>query len=197
MKINNHALKFVLFIVIVITIFNTPSVVATWYQGSLHQHTGFSTETGYDDDPYTDDDDCSILLEGDPTKVEQGRNVSNLTQSALNKGLSWLSFTDHSYCLDENEFNVVKNDCNTEDSARSDFTCLSGAELSVREHFPEIEPIIGTFTPCANVLYGEAHLGANGINSYVKQSPFGFHCPLSPKAQTGINEITDKEGDGL
>ena len=107
---------------------------ADWYKGSLHQHIGFSTEEGYDgiESGANGADDCSELLEGLPRVIESGKNVSNLTQSALNKGLSWLSFTDHSYCLDENEFNVVKNECNTEDSARSDVTCVSGVELSVK-----------------------------------------------------------------
>ncbi len=192
-----------LHLVVISLIFVTINVSATdWYKGSLHQHTGFSTETGYDGVEGQGGDDCSELLEGLPQTIEYGKNVSNLTQSALSKGLSWLSFTDHSYCLDENEFNVVKNDCNTEDSARSNFACLSGTELSVREHSPEIEPIIST--SCANVLFGEAHLGANGINSYVGQYPFGFHCPISPKAQTGINDannilvnLTEKEGEDL
>jgi len=194
MKNKNKSIVLLLLLT-AIFIFSLDVVLADWYKGSTHQHTGYSTEVGYDGDFFTFNDNCNQLLEGVPWAVEHGLNVSSLKQNATALNLSWLAFTDHSYCLDEDEFNVVKTDCNTEDAARSNFTCLSGTELSVREHFPEIEPIIST--SCANVLFGEAHLGANGINSYVKQSPFGFHCPLSPKAQTGINEITDKEGDGL
>jgi len=135
--INKRLFKFIsIFLLVTLVLFlnvNTVSAV-NWYRGSTHQHTGFSTGLGYDEkfdpfDPNTWVDGCSILLEGHPF---EGKNVTSLKQSALNKGLSWLTFTDHSYCLDKDEFKTVQQDCDNVKN-QNGFTCLSGEELSVRE----------------------------------------------------------------
>lgn len=112
--INNKVLRLVsTVLLLIIALCSTISVsAANWYKGSLHQHTGFSAGLGYDErfdplDPSTWSDGCGPILEGHPL---EGKNVSSLTQSALNQDLSWLSFTDHSYCANESEFERVKND---------------------------------------------------------------------------------------
>ncbi|MEK6937647.1 MAG: hypothetical protein AABX04_01245 [Nanoarchaeota archaeon] len=181
---------------LVVLLLSSNLVLAGWYKGSLHQHTGFSTETGYDGVEGGGGDDCSEWLEGIPLfHTEQGKNVPYLTQSAVNQGLSWLSFTDHTYCLDSSEFNTVKNDCDTENTNRAgSFACLTGVELSVSEEVRDSEPVMEGSLTCYDNNYGEGHLGANGISSYISQKPSAVHCPKSPKAQAGINDVNAKSG---
>ena len=107
----------------------------TWSYGvSLHQHTGYSTWWGYDGNPFTFDDDCQPrALEGHI----MGYSVEELKESALNQGLKWLAFSDHSYCIDSSEFNQVKSDC--QNAQDSDFTCLWGEEVSATEIVDDIE----------------------------------------------------------
>ncbi|MEK6937649.1 MAG: hypothetical protein AABX04_01255, partial [Nanoarchaeota archaeon] len=83
------------------------SVSATWYKGTLHTHTGFSTITGYDSDVLTLEDNClqELVTAWDYIAHNKvGRNISDLKQQALGFSLSWQSFEDHSYCLDSSEF---------------------------------------------------------------------------------------------
>jgi len=74
------------------------------------------------------------------------------------------------------------------------FTCLSGEELSVREHIPEKEfpLLLGCDWPVG--IFGEAHIQAIGINNYIPQIPFGIHCPLWPSAQKAIEQIHEENG---
>src|SRR3989344_491961 len=92
-----------------------------WVEGSLHQHTGYSTWWGYDGNPLTFGDDCQ------PRALELhflGYTVEELKEEALNLDLNWLAFSDHSYCINSSEFNTVKTDCqNAQDSS---FSCLWG-----------------------------------------------------------------------
>lgn len=119
-------------------IISIPLVPAVeWVYGSTHQHTGYSTWWGYDGDPDTDEDDClPITLEGpanpdDPFRLGLGYTVEELKAQALDMDIHWLAFSDHSYCIDANEFNTVKTDCQAVQD--SSFTCLWGEELSAAE----------------------------------------------------------------
>ena len=103
------------------------SSAATVYKGSLHQHTGFSTTSGGYDSNILTGDDCEVLLEGHPN----GKNVTELRDQALNLGLDYLGFSDHSYCIDGSDFDTVKIDC--ENARNSTFTCLVGEEVSVHD----------------------------------------------------------------
>ena len=102
---------------------------ATPYRGSLHQHTGYSTNLGPDGIPFGGDG-CSVFLEAHLGDLFRGYTVAELARQAEDIGLDFLGFSDHSYCIDSDEFNTVRDDCNTEDANRAGFTCLMGEELS-------------------------------------------------------------------
>src|SRR3989344_5940963 len=161
----------------------------TWYPGSLHQHTGYSTQLGID---FLDtSDDC------EPRALEFnliGYSVAELANQAEQAGLSYLGFSDHSYCIDSNEFQTVRDDCSDEDSARNDFTCIMGEEVSTSDVENDDEPILVATTFCENPNTGEAHISAYGINSIITQFPPSRHCPTIPTPQGGINEIIDQGG---
>ena len=53
------------FIGFVFVIIIQGSFALEWAEGSLHQHTGYSTFEGYDGHFYTDEDNCPLYLEGD------------------------------------------------------------------------------------------------------------------------------------
>ena len=72
------------------------------YKGSLHQHTGFSAGLGYDGS-IGGGDGCLPPLEGHPF---EGTNVTELRDQALNLGLDYLGFSDHSYCIDEDDLKL-------------------------------------------------------------------------------------------
>ena len=131
-----------IFLLVLFLIFFSLAVSAAWYKGSTHQHTGFSTWNGYYDIDDGSSDECEFPLEGLLvfSPANDGRNVSYLKQNALDQDLSWLAFTDHSYCLDEDEFNVVKTDCSNAQQAGT-FVCLNGEELSVSENVLDKEII--------------------------------------------------------
>ncbi|MBS3083735.1 hypothetical protein J4423_02945 [Candidatus Pacearchaeota archaeon] len=161
-------------------------------KGSLHQHTGFSAGLGYDG-RIGGGDGCLPPLEGHPF---EGTDVFDLADQAIDLGLSYLAFSDHSYCINSSEFNTVKNDCivvdNDEDNYPG-FTCLIGEELSVSDAFNDgIDPL--TNITCHNEDYGEAHIGAYGISSLITQSPSEVHCPNEYSAQEGINQVTSDGG---
>src|SRR3989338_977300 len=192
----NKISTFVLFLLIIV-IFNSVIVSADWYKGSTHQHTGFSTAKGYDHNLVTLNDMCPPTIEGNPFDFPtEGNTVSELKQNATALNLSWLAFTDHSYCLEQDEFQTVKTDCSNAQQAGT-FVCLNGEELSVSENVLDKE-IITSLPPslCGTLLciFGEAHIQAVGINSYIAQTPFGAHCPLAPKAQKAIKDIKSKNG---
>ena len=161
----------------------------TWYPGSLHQHTGYSTQLGID---FLDtSDDC------EPRALEFnliGYSVAELANQAEQAGLSYLGFSDHSYCIDSNEFQTVRDDCSDEDSARNDFTCIMGEEVRTSDVENDDEPILVATTFCENPNTGEAHISAYGINSIITQFPPSRHCPTIPTPQGGINEIIDQGG---
>jgi hypothetical protein len=160
---------------------------ATPYRGSLHQHTGYSTGWGYDGNGFTFGDDCQPRdLEG---HLGGGKTVSQLANQAGNVGIDWVGFSDHSYCINSTEFNVVKNDC--QNAKNSTFTCLMGEELSASDQFGDDEPIL---LHCENPSTGEAHIGGYGLNSFISQSSEAMHCPSSPTAQGGINSINGQQG---
>src|SRR3989338_2455670 len=144
----------------------------TWYPGSLHQHKGYSTQLGID---FLDtSDDC------EPRALEFnliGYSVAELANQAEQAGLSYLGFSDHSYCIDSNEFQTVRDDCSDEDSARNDFTCIMGEEVSTSDVENDDEPILVATTFCENPNTGEAHISAYGINSIITQFPPSRHCP--------------------
>ncbi len=169
-------------------------VLADWYKGSTHQHTGFSTAKGYDHNLVTLNDMCPPTVEGNPFDFPtEGNIVSELKQNATALNLSWLAFTDHSYCLDQDEFQTVKTDYSNAQQAGT-FACLNGEELSVSEEVLDFESHVTLGGTCRNILYGEAHIQAVGIDSYIAQTPFGVHCPLAPKAQKAIKDIKSKNG---
>ena len=167
-----------------------PSFGANWYKGTLHTHTGFSTYSGYDGNPDTDEDDCLLELVTIYDYYfhnQPGKNISQLKQQALGLGLKWQSFEDHSYCLDSSEFQTVKTDCiNAQQNGT--YTCLAGEELSVYDGLFDKESL------CFNEVFKSgAHIGANGISSYQSQSPTGIfpisYCPISPTAQNATRKF--------
>jgi len=125
-------MEFILVIILGISI----SSAITWERGSLHQHTGYSTILGPDRAPFGGDG-CDALLEGHLGSLFNGYTVAELKLSAMNLGLDWLAFSDHSYCINSTEFNTVKSDCIN--AQNSSFSCLWGEELSVAEIVNEIE----------------------------------------------------------
>jgi len=160
---------------------------ATPYEGSLHQHTGYSTGWGYDGDLFLAQDNCKpLLLEGSQSG---GDTVQDLRDLAIEQGLEFLGFSDHSYCIDEDEFNTVKSDC--ENVRNSTFTCLMGEEVSVHEPGEDDEDNLFW---CYPRDHSEAHVGAYGINDIITQSPVSRHCPTSPTSQGGINEVNIQGG---
>ena len=159
-----------------IFVVSIPSIFAyDWIEGSLHQHTGYSTSLGPDGIPFTGDG-CSVLLEGHLGSPFRGYGVDELKESALDLGLDWLAFSDHSYCLDSSEFDTIKEDC--QNAQNSEFTCLWGEELSVSDKSNDgIDILIYLSGTCHNTDYGEAHEGIYGINTFVEQTPAEKHCP--------------------
>ncbi len=163
------------------------SLAATPYKGSLHQHTGYSTWSGYDGLANTTGDNCEPnLLEF----ASSGKTVGQLANQVGSANLSWLGFSDHSYCTNSTEFDVVKNDC--ESSRNSTFTCLMGEELSVSDQSGDNEPLFLLY--CQNPDKGEAHIGGYGLTSFLNQSSPAMHCPISPQAQSGIDSINSQQG---
>ncbi len=182
--------KFIFILLIVSLSFGLNSVqAATPYKGSLHQHTGYSTGWGYDGNGFTFGDDCQPrALEG---HLSGGRTVSELANQTNSQGLSWLGFSDHSYCINSTEFNIVKNDC--QNSKSGSFTCLAGEELSTADGIGDNEDFPALFF-CENPSTGEAHMGGYGLSSVITQSSPAMHCPSSPTAQGGINSISSQQG---
>jgi hypothetical protein len=176
--------KILLFLLISFLFSITLILAEDWYKGTLHDHTGYSTKVGYDGDYWISMDNCP--QEGLPWANYIGYNVTELKEQAENLGLNFQSYTDHSYCLNSSEFDVVKTDCqNAQDSS---FTCLSGEELSVEENTNDFEPI------CPLKSDGTAHLGAHGISDFISQNPATSLCPDSPNTQNGISSINSNTG---
>ena len=118
--------KKIIYLIIVLLIISLTfvSVSAEWYSGHLHQHTGYSTDHGYDRDPATWHDDCfprGLELHND------GQTVEVLSGQAILEGLGWFGLSDHSYCTNTSEFDIVEQDCNTADVPLG-FTCLMGED---------------------------------------------------------------------
>lgn len=105
-----------------------------WNYGSTHVHTGYSTWWGYDGNPLTFGDDCNPrALEGpsnsNPLFLGLGYDVSELKEQAGNLNIDWLAFSDHSYCIDAQEFTRVRDDClNAQDT---NFSCMWGEDYVV------------------------------------------------------------------
>ena len=179
---------FVFLIFAVFLVFSISLVSSTsWETGSLHQHTGYSTWWGYDGNAFTFGDDCQPrILEGPQNLL--GYEVDELKDKALDENLDWLGFSDHSYCINSSEFNIVKSDCQNAQSGS--FSCLSGEELSTQDSEGDDESFLVQF--CENPSTGEAHIGGYGIDSFIPQSPEAVHCPTSPTAQNGINSINSQ-----
>lgn len=180
--------KFLLQMVLVGIFFSYGVVATTPYWGSLHQHTGYSAGLGYDENPNTLSDGCYFPLEGHDNK---GKNVSTLSSHANNEGISWLGLSDHSYCINQTEFNKVKTDC--QNFRNSTFTCLIGEEISAAEIVDDIEIAWGC-NPFGIGDDGEAHLGGYGISNIISQTPSSTHCPSDPDVQEAINNIESQNG---
>jgi len=132
-NLRNLKLIFVFILIFFLGVINLNIVdAAVWKYGSTHQHTGYSTNLGPDGIPFGGDG-CSVFLEGHLGSFFNGYTVAELARQAENIDLSYLGFSDHSYCIDSGEFNTVKSDCNTEDVNRAGFTCLMGEEVSAAE----------------------------------------------------------------
>ncbi|MFH1592203.1 MAG: CehA/McbA family metallohydrolase, partial [Candidatus Woesearchaeota archaeon] len=154
--------------------------------GTLHVHTGYSSQTGYDHDILTTEDNCPK-----ETLNWHGYTVAELKEQALDLNVQWLSFTDHSYCLTSSEFNTIKSDC--QNAQDSEFSCLWGEELSAVD-----DDASSTDEALCVALevppWKAAHLGAHGISNFISQSPAEKWCPNSPSAQSGINSINSENG---
>ena len=83
-----------LLISILIVVLSTVSYAGTWYPGSMHVHTGFSTFGGY---PSVGDSVCPLFVEDIIPKY--GYTVEQLAQASVNQNVRWNSYTDHSYCM--------------------------------------------------------------------------------------------------
>ena len=125
-----------LLVLLAIAIPSQDVYAADWYKGSLHQHTGFSASAGYDEDPDIDGPEgCYFPLEGHP---DEGRNIPSIVPQAKGFNHSWIAITDHTYCLNSTEFNVVKTDCSNAQHAGT-FACLAGTRLKILLKFKEMK----------------------------------------------------------
>lgn len=181
-----------LWILLIITLTGVSFVsAADWYKGELHVHTIESS-----------------VLGGCPKEILSplGYSVSYLAGNAIQSDLKWQSYTDHSYCLDNTDFNEVKSDCNSVNSQyTSTFACLSGEELSVSDDDASSldEPLcIMCLTSLPGVNCGfigeysakAGHVGAHGIDNFISQDSSVVWCPNSPSAQGGIISVNSENG---
>jgi hypothetical protein len=165
---------------------------ANWYKGTLHVHTGFSTGSGYDGNFFTLGDNCYLeTLEA----LTEGRNVSQLKQNATSYGLSWQSFTDHSYCLNSSEWNNLISECSAQSD--DDFLCTADMEFSIHDegdagNWRDEYLCAQDFTSPLSYFSGDGsfagglkagHLGAHGISSFISSDPVNVWCPDSPGSQ--------------
>jgi hypothetical protein len=165
-----------------------PVSAADWYKGDLHIHTAYSSIQGYDKNIDTLNDNCPQEM-----KSKNGKNVSELRNSAISAGIDWITITDHSYCLNQDEWNNLVSECDT--SSDSSFLCSADMEFSVKdEKAGTNDEIICDIWPSYGGGESAAHLGAHGIDQFISQSPSNVWCPDSPESQEGIDEINDNEG---
>ena len=184
-KKGNRILLIIFMIMLLIPLISA----AEWYYGTMHDHTGYSSVLGYDGSYFAYSDNCWIESATLLNPIDTGYSIFDLKDQAKSLGSSWQSYSDHSYCLDSTELNTVKNDCNTVDQDDSDFTCLSGEELSVKEDVSDVE-----WFCVAEKYHTAAHLGAVGISDYVTQTPSDVYCPNEKGSQEGINAINSNNG---
>jgi hypothetical protein len=169
-----------LLILLLFSLTQFPLVVASdWYRGDLHMHTGYSTLAGYDHNPDTDADDCqSEWL--DPS----GFNVSELRTLAISNDVDWLTITDHSYCLNQTEWNTVKTDC--DDDSDGTFFCVADEELSVSS-VCTVPPNVG------------GHLGVHFLDEFINNTFYATVPPLiwypkSPTSRNTFDYINNNDG---
>ncbi len=164
------------------SISSVPPDISSYYYGDLHVHTGYSSWLGgYDGNEQTFDN-C-----GEEIYSSYGSTIPDLRDQAIFFGLDWLSITDHSYCLDTNEFNNIRYW--SQGNSTSSFQIIPGEEASV-DDIPDDgsdgEPLCN-WPNDDNV----AHLGGHNISSYIS----GGLCNDQPyNAQQGIDEVKQSGG---
>jgi hypothetical protein len=150
-----------------------------WYYGDLHVHTEYT------------DCDCPIPI----VLCFNGQgSISDRKIEALNLGLNWLSITDHSYCLNSDDWNNLRS--NASSATDSSFVILPGEELSVSEDCSKNSPDeIACGSYC---LGGDAgHMGAIGLQNFIENTPNwcnSYRCPDYPGAQQGIDLVNLQNG---
>ncbi|MFH0861151.1 MAG: CehA/McbA family metallohydrolase [Candidatus Altiarchaeota archaeon] len=158
-----------------------------WYEGDLHIHTGYSSREGYDKNLQTEGDNCPKEL-----ITDQGYTLQELESHSKGVGLDWITVTDHSYCLDESEWETLKSECSG--LIDSDFLCIIGQEVSVKEDCTSNDyegacTRESLFTP-----KGVSHLGVRGHSQFIQTSPPNVWCPDSPGQQETINSVNSRGG---
>jgi len=154
---------------------------ADWYIGDLHQHTGFSTVGGYSG---ASNSGCSSEW-----LDLYGYTIEELKEQTIQAGYDkyWFSITDHSYCLNSSEWDIIKSDSQT--YTDSNYLFLPGEELSIKDDSA------GDFDEFPLCIIGKAaHLGAHGISNFISEDPPTAWCPNSPSPQGGINSINNDNG---
>jgi len=182
--IKQRELLFILFL-LVFTLNNTPSTFAdNWYKGDLHVHTELSSKNGNCDQE---------SLNSVGFSIEQIR--THLHSADYDDGGIWISITDHSYCLNANEWNniiVPNSQANSGTFWDEKFLFMPSEELSVQEDSSSL----GDETLCytLNSDWGSAgHLGAQGISSFIEQDDTEW-CPEWPDAQESIINVIEDNG---
>jgi parallel beta-helix repeat protein len=190
-----------------------------WYYGDLHIHSSASTLWGYDREMETKNDNCAqegagiIIVDRRP----KGHSISELRSMIKAVGKSWISITDHSYCLTENIWNLVNQDCQNEINKDPNFFCLTSEEFSTNEdegyrNTPEnsylkvagvgdgyfaicggINMELANGTTLQNPSPFTAHLGAHNAG-YIPQDPPYVRCPDKIGAQQAVNKVNEKGG---
>ncbi|MCZ7391735.1 MAG: CehA/McbA family metallohydrolase [Candidatus Methanoperedens sp.] len=165
-----------------ISISSIPIASSSYYYGDLHVHSGYSSLIGgYDGDMLTPDDACSYELQS-----WWGSTIPDLRDQAQALGLNWFSLTDHSYCLDPDKFNNVRDW--SQGNSTPDFIIIPSEELSVQDM-----PDDGSDgEPFCNYPNNDnvAHLGAHAISTFIP----GGMCNGQISAQQGIDEVKSLGG---
>ncbi len=156
-----------------------PSVGPQWYFGDLHVHTGYSSRAGYDGIwgyPHHCDD-CNREAEN-----ASGYTVEQLRNNAWSHGRQWLTFTDHSYCIEDvndcgiSEWNHLLEEVNRYGYPNSSVLLVRSEEVSLEEDSCSID------IAC--------HLGAQFINTYIPGGLSGQDYT----SQQGINMVNWQNG---
>ncbi len=162
-----------------------------WYRGDLHVHTGVSSRAGYDGSIIWWGDNCPAeSLNGYGWTVQEIRN--QLHRLGYDSSGVWISITDHSYCLDSDEWNdiiVADSESNTGTFWGNKFLFMPSEELSVEEECADWWDE-GLCTPPGDSV---GHLGAHGISSFI-ESESDHWCPEWPDSDDAINTVNNDGG---